>query len=93
MKSPEKALITGNPGDSRNSMELWICVRRSRELQIPTISIMDDFCFDGLGVVQAQKIGRKLCIKISVQGCPGTSKILQWWIRGKWIIDILALQI
>ena len=27
MKSPEKALITGNPGDSRNSMELWICVR------------------------------------------------------------------
>jgi len=39
-------------------MELWICVSQYQKMQIPTISIMDDFYFDGLGVVQAQKIGR-----------------------------------
>jgi len=58
MKSPEKALTVGDPGDSRNYMKLWICVRRSRELQIPTISIMDDFCFDGKEGIQTQKLGR-----------------------------------
>ena len=39
-------------------MELWICVSQYQKMQIPTISIMDDFYFDGLGVVHAQKIGR-----------------------------------
>ena len=33
------------------------------------------------------------CIKVSIQRCPGTSKILQWWNHTNWIIDILALQI
>lgn len=58
MKSPEKALITGKPGESRNSVELWICVKQAGELQISTISIMDDFCFDEKEGVQTQKLGR-----------------------------------
>ena len=40
-----------------------------------------------------QKTGRQLCIKVGAQGCPGMSYLLQWWDRGKWIIDMLALQI
>ena len=34
-----------------------------------------------------------VCIKVNVQECPGTSYLLQRWIRRKWIIDILVLQI
>ena len=33
------------------------------------------------------------CINISIQRCPGTSKILQWQDRRNWIIDIPELQI
>ena len=30
---------------------------------------------------------------LGVHRCPGTSYLLQWWIRGKWIIAVQALQI
>ena len=39
-------------------MELWICVRLYRKMQILTISIMDDFCFDWKEGIQMQKLGR-----------------------------------
>lgn len=37
-------------------------------MQIPTISIMDDFCFAGLWVVQTQKLGRYILMCTPCQG-------------------------
>jgi len=39
-------------------MELLICVSLYRKMQIPTISILDDFCFDWKEGIQTQKLGR-----------------------------------
>jgi len=68
MKSPEIALKVGDPGDSRNFIELWICVRRTGELQIPAISILDDLIFEYQQSCRHKNLNASFVLKLTSKG-------------------------